>query len=401
MLSFGRGRSYGDCCLNDGEAIVKSEKLNHFLSFNEHQGILDCEAGVSFEEILNFSVPRGWFLSVTPGTKQVTLGGAIANDVHGKNHHVAGSFGSYIKEIEILRSNGERISCSPTNNQGLFSSTIGGLGLTGFILRATISMKKIESAFLVCRNISFRSIDEFLEISPKYSGQYEYSVAWLDCASKGYKFGRGVLMCGRHATLEESAGKSYKEKKVSIPLDFPSWFLNTCLVRGFNNLYYYVNSKKDYEHVSHYNPFFYPLDVAKNWNRLYGKKGFFQFQCVVPAVHNNKALRALLDKLKRSSFSSYLTVLKEFGNSPSPGLISFPRPGMTICFDLPNQGKKSVLFLEELNSVVVDFGGAIYPAKDATMSPKQFFASYPRIGEFKAFIDPAFSSSFWRRVTKE
>jgi len=398
FLPIGLGRSYGDCCLNQEGVLFETTKLNRLINFDSKSGIITCEAGASLAQILDFSVPRGWFIPVTPGTKEVTIGGAIANDVHGKNHHVSGTFGRFVPELELLRSSGEKLICSASTNSSLYSATIAGVGLTGLILSAKIQLKKISSAFLICENIPFRDLDEFLDLSPEASRKYEYSVAWLDCASKGKNFGRGILMCGMHE--EKDSGQKQQKSKdgVSIPFEMPAWFLNPFLIKRFNELYFYMKAKKDGEFVSHFDPFFYPLDVAKNWNKLYGKAGFFQYQCVVPTDNKNAALKGLMKLVKEADFSSYLAVLKEFGSIHSPGMMSFPRPGMTLCLDFPNKGKDMLRFLDRLNSYAVDCGGAIYPAKDATMTSEHYKKSYSHIEDFKKLIDPKFSSSFWRRV---
>jgi FAD/FMN-containing dehydrogenase len=395
FLPYGQGRSYGDCCLNSKGILFSTSGLNRFISFDLETGIIECEAGVTLSQLHEFSVPKGWFIPVTPGTQTVSIGGAIANDVHGKNHHVSGTFGRYVLEFDLLRSDGQKLKCSPNFNKELFSATISGLGLTGVILSAKIQLKKIASSFLECENIPFDDISEFLEISSKYSQEYEYSVAWLDCASKNSKFGRGVLMCGNHTDLK---GSDFKNKSIKVPIDAPKWFLNSMLVKRFNDFYFYWNGKKKGKFLSHFEPFFYPLDVSPNWNRLYGKEGFFQFQCVLPFTNNNEALKTMLNFLKQSEFSSYLVVLKEFGDILSPGMMSFPRAGMTLCLDFPNTGKNMHDFIRSLNALAIDFGGALYPAKDALMTKKEFLFSYPKIEEFKKYIDLAFTSDFWQRV---
>lgn len=397
-LAYGKGRSYGDCCLNENEILLATEGLNRLISFDSSRGLIECEAGLSLSDLIDFILPHGWFVPVTPGTKYVSVGGAIANDVHGKNHHVSGTFGRFVRELEILRSNGERVTCSPDKGEELFNATIAGLGLTGLLLKAKVQLKKVNSSDIICENIPFSSIREFLEISPSYSSRYEYSVAWLDCASKGKNFGRGILMCGRHDNSKDIKVSASK-KSIKVPFDMPGWFLNKFLIRRFNEFYFYLKSRKDGEFVSHYDPFFYPLDAAVAWNRLYGRKGFFQFQCVIPSDNNNEGLVKILEKVKQSHFSSYLVVLKEFGRISSPGLMSFPRPGMTLCLDFPNSGPDMVRFISDLNAMAIDFGGAIYPAKDAIMSKEQFQMSFPNFKKFQNYLDPKFSSSFWRRVS--
>lgn len=395
-LPIGLARSYGDCCLNDKGNLISTRGLNRFLSFDDKTGVICCQSGVSLAEILDFLVPRGWFLPVSPGTKFVSVGGAIANDVHGKNHHSAGTFGENILEFELLRSNGDRLVCSKEKNSEYFRSTIAGLGLTGLILWAKIQLKPISSAYMQCKNIFFHSLEEFLEVSKHYSDKFEYTVAWMDCASKNSLFGRGIFMCANHSP--ENISKTYNKKFINMPVSLPSGLLNNFVVSSFNKLYFTLkeNSKSDF--LAHYDPYFYPLDAVGSWNKVYGKKGFFQFQCVVPFDDNFKTFFAVFEKLKKSDCSSYLTVVKEFSERKSAGLMSFPRKGVTICFDIPNKGASTLSFIRSLNDFVCQNGGALYPAKDASMSANNFIKSFVNIDEFSKFIDPKFSSSLWRRV---
>ncbi|MCO6429466.1 MAG: FAD-binding oxidoreductase [Deltaproteobacteria bacterium] len=396
-LPVGALRSYGDCCLNDKSAVFDLAGLNRFISFNRETGELECEAGISLRKISDIIVPQGWFLPVTPGTQWVTLGGAIANDVHGKNHHKEGSFGCAVLELELLRSNGEKLRCSRSQNNGLFRATIGGLGLTGIILSAKIKLKKISSAGITAQNIPFSGLDEYLELSARVSPQYEYTVAWLDCANLGAKFGRGILMCGSH---DDSGCKPRSSRRFSVPEKMPSWLLNNFLIGRFNEVYHFVKSRSGGRTTSiPYEPFFYPLDALHNWNALYGKQGFFQLQFVVPQHDNGKALKEILEEVRRSGTPSYLAVLKDLGPLASPGILSFPREGHTLCLDFANRGRPTAQLLSRLNKMAIERGGAIYPAKDATMLPAEFAASYPTLEEFIRYRDPKFSSSFWRRVT--
>ena len=398
LLPYGLGRSYGDSCLNDGETLCVTSNLNHFISFDHTNGLLRCESGVSLADILNLIVPHGWFLPVTPGTKFVTIGGALANDVHGKNHHVTGTFGCHVTQFELLRSDGTRLLCSPSSNQEYFSATIGGLGLTGLITWAEISLKKINSAYIDSETIRFSNIDEFFELSDQSDSDWEYTVSWIDCLAKGDELGRGLFMRGRHVDQPRKL-IPHKSAKLAIPFAMPGFLLNPYSITAFNNIYYRKNSAKVSRKPVHYDPFFYPLDSIIRWNNMYGKRGFYQYQCVVPVDGGIEITRKLLQTISDSKQGSFLSVLKKFGKIESPGMLSFPREGYTLALDFPNKGTDTLTLLDKLDKIVVASGGAVYPAKDARMSPSSFQHYYPQWQEFEKYIDPGFSSSFWRRVT--
>ena len=400
ILPYGKGRSYGDSCLNDGGIIVPTENLDHFIHFDTGTGVLSCESGVTLAQLLELAVPRGWFLPVTPGTKFATLGGAIANDVHGKNHHVAGTFGCHVRKFELLRSDGSRLICSATENSDYYQASIGGLGLTGLITWAEIQLKKISTAFIEREAIIFSNLKEFLALSLESDRNWEYTVAWVDCLSAGKSLGRGIYYRGRHheAQGEARAFEMRKTANLKIPFDAPSFLLNTTTVKSFNAFYYHKQLKKCSSGKIHYDPFFYPLDGIHEWNRLYGKQGFFQFQCVI-ADDKEGALEELLKRISKSGQGSFLSVLKRFGNSTSPGMLSFPRTGITLALDFANKGQKTMRLLDELEQIVVEAGGAIYPAKDAIMKARHFQQFYPKWKDFCEYLDPRFSSSFWRRVS--
>lgn len=400
FLPFAYGRSYGDSCLNEGGASINVSHLQRFISFDEEQGLLRCEAGVSLADVLNLVVPRGWFIPVSPGTKFVSVGGAIANDIHGKNHHRAGTFGCHVTCFELLRSNGDRLICSPEQNSDLFRATIGGLGLTGIILWAEFRLKPILNPFIDLQHIQFASLDEFMEISAQVDPHYEYTVSWVDILVGGDNLCRGIFMCGNH---DQSKGRVTLPPKKPLPLfapfDLPSFALNTLTVKAFNELCYHSQLRKQVHKVTSYEPFFYPLDSIQHWNRLYGKRGFLQYQFVVPFGDGFAAMREILGRIRRSGEGSFLTVLKKFGDKPSPGLLSFPRPGLTLALDFAFGGQKTLQLLDDLDHIVQQSGGAVYPAKDARMSAESFQTFFPQWQEFARYVDPHFSSSFWRRVT--
>jgi FAD/FMN-containing dehydrogenase len=400
VLPFGLGRSYGDSCLNDGGILLDMSSLNRLMAFDRQTGILRCEAGVTLAEILDYVVLQGWFLPVTPGTKYVTVGGAIANDVHGKNHAYAGTFGCHVKKFELLRSNGERLICSPTENEAWFKATIGGLGLTGVILWAEIQLKPIKSPFIKETTIKFESLDEFFEIAAVSEKGYEYTVAWIDSLATGKSLGRGLFRRGNNANPPFDQTLHLPQKRnVTVPLDAPNFALNRLSMRAFNSLYYNRMTTRVKRHLIHYEPFFYPLDAIKRWNRIYGHRGFFQYQCVVPYDDNYRAIRTIITKMATSGLLPFLNVFKTFGDYPSPGMMSFPRKGVTLAIDFPNQGQQTLALLEEIDQIVKDNRGANYPAKDSRMSAENFKAFYPQWEAFSQYVDPCFSSSFWRRVT--
>ena len=390
LLAYGNGRSYGDVCLNSGATLLHTRGIDRFIAFDEHSGVLRCEAGVLLSEILAVFVPRGWFLPVTPGTRFVTLGGAIANDVHSKNHHGAGSFGCHVRCFELLRSDGSRRVCSPNENADWFAATIGGLGLTGLITWAEIALKPISSVSIAVRNTRFCGLDEFFAINQAAEAAHEYTVAWIDCLSATP---RGIFMAGDHLAdgeLDVARGRS-----LSLPLTPPVSLVNGLSLRVFNQAYYHRPLPA--AGVTHYAPFFYPLDQVLHWNRLYGPQGFYQYQFVVPMAAR-EALADTLASIAASGQGSFLAVLKTFGDVASPGMLSFPMPGVTLALDFPNRGAPTRALFERLDAIVAAAGGRLYAAKDARMSGEFFRRSNPRLGEFLPFIDAKFSSDFSRRV---
>jgi FAD/FMN-containing dehydrogenase len=400
VLPYAYGRSYGDSCLNADGTLLDVSNLRRFISFDAEKGVLRCEAGVSLAEILNLIVLKGWFLPVVPGTKFVSVGGAIANDIHGKNHHVAGTFGSHVRRFKLVRSNGDRLICSPTENAEFYRATIGGLGLTGLITWAEIQLKRIPSPFIEIEQIRFSNVDEFFEIASESDQSHEYTVAWLDCLAGGDHLGRGLFIRGNHYECEPWS-RRFKRRKwaIRVPFDAPSFILNTSTVKAFNTVVYYRSAfARRTRRITSYDPFFFPLDTILDWNRLYGKNGFLQYQCVVP-IHDYRAIKEILTRISRSGVQPFLNVFKKFGDVPSPGMLSFPRPGVTLALDFPYRGQKTLCLLETLDEIVRSSGGAVYPAKDARMSPESFDTYFPNWQAFSQYVDPKFSSSFWRRVT--
>jgi len=398
-LPVGMGRSYGDSCqLNDRTLLVMTG-MNRLLAFDSVTGLLTAEAGLTLEEILDFAVPRGFFLPVTPGTKYVTIGGAIANDIHGKNHHVAGTFGNHITQFELVRSDGSRRLCTPTENSEWFSATIGGLGLTGVITWAELRLSPIVSRVIDYERIQFHGIDEFLALAEQYK-QTEYTVSWIDCASTGKDFARGVFMLGEHSRVPGELKPSPKPKLV-FPFEAPGWALNNKTVSMFNTVFFHKQGKPRVASLSDYEPFFYPLDKVQHWNRLYGKKGLLQFQYAIPWESAREGSIAILREIAKSGLASFLAVLKVFGNITSPGIMSFPQPGVTLALDFPIKANKTIPLVRRLADMTLDYGGRLNSCKDAAMTAAQFQTFYPRWKLFSEFRDPALASSFWERVTGE
>lgn len=398
-LAIGLRRSYGDSCLNSAGALIDMRGLDRLIRFDAETGILRAEAGVSFSEILRLAVPKGWFLPATPGTRFVTLGGALANDIHGKNHHCSGSIGRHIRAFGLMRSDGETLTVTPEDNAPLFVATIGGLGLTGVIEWVELQLVRIGSAYLDVETVPYENLDSFWALAEESTQRFEHTVAWIDCAARGAQIGRGIFSRANWATdgiFDVHIDRTWKR----VPLDAPGFVLNRFTIGAFNALYHRVNSAKAGKSRQHYAPFFYPLDAVLNWNRLYGRRGMLQYQCGIPRENDRDATRALLDVIAASGQGSFLAVLKTFGELASPGLLSFPRPGATLALDFPNRGRATLELMTRLDAVVKDAAGALYPAKDGRMTGELFRLSFPRWEQFIKVKDPAMDSDFWRRVTK-
>lgn len=398
FLPYGLGRSYGDSCLNENGTLLSTRKLHRILALDEKKGTLEVEAGATVAECLEYLVPRGWFLPVVPGTKHVTIGGAIANDIHGKNHHRQGTFGCHVASFELRRSDESFLTCSLSQNESLFRATIGGLGLTGLITKATIRLKRITSSELQSETIRCATLNEVLDGLEASDKDFEYTVAWLDVLSKGKNLGRGILMRANHTNKSRNTSAK-RPSRLNVPFEFPFRPLNRLTVKLFNTVYYWRHWKRRRTQLVNYDPFFFPLDSVQNWNRIYGKAGFFQYQLVVP-LSSRPALENILAQIAHASSGSFLCVLKKFGPKKSPGLLSFPMEGYTLAVDFPNLGEKTRRLLSSWDAIVEQAGGRLYPAKDALMTGALFRSSYPHWKEIIESVDPNFSSSFWRRVTK-
>ncbi len=382
VIARGNGRCYGDASLE--ENTISTLKYDKILSFDTEKGIFECQSGITLDQILEVIVPKGWFLPVTPGTKFITVGGAVASDVHGKNHHIDGSFSAHILEMDILLGSGETISCSPSVNNDLFWATCGGMGLTGVITRVKFDLKKIETSYIKQKQLKAENLEEVIQLFEQYQ-HYTYSVAWIDCLKKGKNFGRSILMLGEHAKVEDLDGEKRKKplqlpkkKQITFPFNLPSFVLNQFTVKAFNFLYYGKNFKKEINTVVSYEPFFYPLDAVLHWNRGYGKSGFVQYQFVLP-LENKQGLIEILNRISNEGLGSFLAVLKVFGKQDD--LISFPREGYTLALDFPVRDNL-FKFLDELDEIVLKHNGRLYLSKDARMNPEIFWKSYKNAGRF-------------------
>ena len=399
LLATGLRRSYGDTCLNPEGALLDMTQLDRAISFDPQTRLLRAEAGISFDTLLKMLIRRGFFLPVTPGTRFVTLAGAIANDVHGKNHHRAGTIGRWVRRIGLLRSDGETLELTPSDNTGLFAATIGGLGLTGVIAWAEIEVMRIESAVMDAENIPFANLDEFFQIAAESEEDYDYTVSWIDCLAKGRDLGRGLFTRGNHA----SKGARLPDRArpvLTMPVNLPGFCLNRLSIGAFNRLYYWNGKRKAGRGEIPIHPFFYPLDAIGHWYRMYGRRGMYQYQSAVPQENQRDATKAMLEAIAAAGQGSFLAVLKTFGDKPSPGMLSFPRPGTTLALDFPNRGRSTLQLMDRLDAIVREAGGRLYPAKDGRMPKDMFRAGYGQWQDFAQYVDPHFQSNFWKRVAQ-
>jgi FAD/FMN-containing dehydrogenase len=402
ILAYGNGRSYGDVALNPGGRLIDCRRLDRFIDFDSATGVLSCETGVRLGDILAVLCRpdrdgSAWFLPVSPGTRFVTIGGAIANDVHGKNHHRAGCIGCHVLSLELARSDGRIVMCSPRNEPELFAATVGGLGLTGLILTARLQLRRVAGSAVEAENIRFGSLAEFFALSAASEAAWEYTAAWVDCLAVRGALGRGIFSRARHQPGCGVAPPT-AEPSIALPFRLPFSPLNRLTLRAFNTAYFHKPGRGRGHWVGSCEKVLYPLDRIAGWNRLYGPRGFFQFQCVVPSAAAHAVIGELLARVAASGQGSMLAVLKMFGDVPSPGMLSFPLAGTTLALDFPNRGGVTRQLLGELEAVAMAASGRLYPAKDATMRAESFWQGYPRAREFLRYIDPAFSSGFARRV---
>lgn len=397
LLAYGNGRSYGDSCQNEAGTVIDMRPLKKIRAFNAETGVLEADAGVLLSDIIAHAAPHGFFPAVVPGTQFVTLGGAIANDVHGKNHHRRGSFGCHVESFTLLRSDGRTWRCSATENPRLFAATIGGMGLTGLILSASIRLMRVHSLDIVERVTPFRDLGEFFGLAEAADQANEYAVAWIDQLAGGRNSGRGLLFTGNHAEHGSHAA-SRAGGTLSVPFRPAFNVLNRPFLKAFNAAYRWKKGRSAGPRQVGYQGFFFPLDGVQDWNRLYGPKGLFQHQSVVPEERARVAVPALLSAARQAGQGSFLTVLKRFGSIRSPALLSFPRPGYTLTLDFPNKGPGTLRLLQELDRITLEAGGAVNPYKDARMGADIFASSFPDWRRLEALRDPAFMSGFWART---
>ncbi len=394
----GRGRSYGDVALNDGGRVLCTRHLDRFLYADWDAGVIRAEAGLSLGELLEVAVPQGWFLPVTPGSKFVSLGGAVANDVHGKNHHHVGSFGAFVRALGLNRSDTGRQMLSPTEAPDLFELTIGGLGLTGMIDWVELRLSPIVSPLMQVENIPFDSLNEFFNLSEQ-SHDWPYAVAWIDCFASGRRLGRGIFTRGRHAARTRRLVAHRATPKLRWPGETPGWLLNKYSIMAFNALYRRRRGAT-FCGTQAYGSFFYPLDGIAGWNRLYGPRGFFQHQSIIPPEAARAGVTEQLRAIEQAGQGSFLAVLKSYGPERSPGRMSFGRDGVSLALDFANRGSSTLRLLRRLDDIALAHGGRMYPAKDGHMLPAAFQAGYPQWEALESARDPALTSSFWRRVTQ-
>lgn len=398
VLAVGLRRSYGDTVLNTDGGLIVMTGLDRVIAFDPQRGRLRAEVGLSLADIMRLVVPHGLFVPVTPGTRFVTLGGAIANDVHGKNHHGAGTFGRHVARIGLLRSDGGRVEIGPDTGADLFAATVGGLGLTGIIEWAEIDLAPIKSSFLDVEIVPFGNLTEFWQLAAASAVTHEHTVAWIDCAATNGRFGRGIFSRGNWS---RDGGLTLHDDRqwLGVPLEAPSWPLNSLSVTLFNRLYYAAQKRKSGRRRLHYGPFFHPLDAVANWNRLYGRAGFWQYQCVLPLSTMRDGIAALMTEITRSGQGSFLAVLKTFGSLTSPGFLSFPMEGATLALDFPNRGERTLRLFTRLDAIVREGRGRLYAAKDGRIPRDMWARGYAALDRYVPQIDPAFASDFWKRVT--
>ncbi len=410
VLGRGLGRSYGDPAFNPEGCTILTERLDRIRSFDPATGWLRAEAGLSFRSILDTFLPRGWFLPVTPGTRHVTLAGALACDVHGKNHHRDGSVGRHAGRLRMLLASGEEVECSATERPDLFHATIGGMGLTGLILEAEMRLVPVETAVIRQQVLPAGNLDSLMALLEEHDTRVPYSVAWLDTVARGRNLGRGVLLLGEHARVCDLPARMARDPlrrrpslHATVPMDAPGGLLNRLTIGAFNGTYYNLQKRKAGQSLIAVDPYFYPLDIVDDWNRMYGKAGFVQYQLVVPASTARATLVQVLESCSARGLASFLSVLKRFG--PGMGWLSFPFEGYTLTLDFP-VAPGLFEFLDELDRLVLEAGGRLYLAKDARMSPATFRAMYPEFPrwlEVKRQVDPGdrFRSAMSRRLGLE
>lgn len=397
VLAVGCRRSYGDSALNAAGGLIAMTGLDRFIALDPAAGILRAEAGLTLDAIVRRVLPLGYFVPVMPGTGFVTLGGAIANDVHGKNHHRAGTFGRHVTRLGLLRSDGTRMEIGPDRNGDLFAATVGGLGLTGVIEWAEIRLWSVPGDGLDVETVPFGTLAEFWPLAEASVASHENTVAWIDASAREGRSGRGIFFRADWRSGQDSSAAG-EGREFDIPFGAPSWLLNRVTADWFNRAYHAAQKRRAGARRETWRAFFNPLDNVGHWNRLYGPRGFWQYQCAVPAAAMADAVAALLREVVRDGQGSFLAVLKTFGDVASPGLLSFPMAGATLTLDFPNRGEDSLRLFDRFDAIVREAGGRLYAAKDGRAPKAMWAAGYPELARFAEHVDPAFASDFWRRV---
>ena len=393
------GGSYGDAALNPGGTAWGTRGLDRFMAFDAASGRLRCEPGVLLRDIQALAQPRGWALPVTPGTLLVTVGGAIANDVHGKNHHRHGCFGEHVSSLTLVRSEGQSIVCGPDHEPGWFHATVGGAGLTGVITEAELQLQPSHGPWLEAETLAFAGLAEFFALADGSEADWEHTVAWIDCLSGPAL--RGLFTRARSSpspNTESTRPVPASQSGLSVPFVPPISLINGLSLRLFNAAYYHLHRRRSGRRVVHQRPCLYPLDGVRDWNRIYGPAGFYQYQSVLPRAVGAAATQAMLDAVAASGQGSFLAVLKTLGERAGTGLLSFAQPGVTLALDFPNRGPSTLQLFERLDAIVREAGGRLYLAKDARMPRAMFEAGYPRAAEFQRWRDPGISSAMSRRL---
>jgi len=408
VIARGLGRSYNNAAQNGGGLVIRTTKMNQIIEIDADRGLVTCEAGVSLEQLMTTMLPLGWFVPVSPGTRQVTVGGAIAADVHGKNHHVAGSFAAHVPEFDLLTADGQVRRVTPGCDPELFWATAGGMGLTGIILRATVAMKQVQTSRVRVDTVRTRDIDETMAYLSETDSAYDYTVAWSDCLARGASLGRSVITSGSFAALDDLPAKARGDRfafspgaLAAAPPVFPSGLVNRYTVALLNEAWYRKAPKRRAGEIQTIGAFFHPLDGIRNWNRVYGPAGFLQYQYVVPFGQED-AVRRSFERISQAAAPSFVTVLKRFGQGDA-GLLSFPIPGWTLALDFPARTPGLAGLLDWLDTLVLDAGGRVYLAKDSRVPASVLARMYPRLEEFRkvcAQIDPGrmFNSDLARRL---
>ena len=385
----GLGRAYGDAALpaDEGDVVVDTTAADRIIEWDPASGRLRCEAGLGLAEVIRLFLPRGWFPPVTPGTKFVTVGGCVACDVHGKNHHRDGSFGCFVDEVRLILADGRVVDCGPARERELFLATVGGMGLTGLIAEVAFRLAPVESPWIVLETEGVPSLAAMVDGLRAAGREWPYTVGWIDCLSSGRGLGRGVLMCGRHARRGEAGARPPRPRPArGVPFDAPEWLLSPLFVRAFNGAYYRWHGGRRRRRLVSYEEFFYPLDAIHDWNRLYGRRGFLQYQCVLPRTDGPGAMAAVMERLAASGAASFLAVIKDCGPE-SGAYLSFPMEGMTLALDLPYRGAATEALIHALNALVIDAGGRVYLAKDAVTRAEDFARMTPRLAEWRRVRD--------------